>query len=218
MIVRLLNYMEYNFPFVKIPDELRMVIGEPTPGTRFYRREGSQDECGAWFQAIDRHIEGGSVSPGGVSMFVPVSRAAVHHRLKKGLLTAFSFYVVEDEKSFFGTTRKKKERPYMVIPVSECRAWAEELKRRMGFVDMPTTEQAEEESEFIEKDPKDRGNRKDVYEDSPMSRGEMADLVRLLVAQQLGKLLPGKLGEKYRKQSERGLVHDPKTGKTKWKD
>jgi hypothetical protein len=210
--------MGNNFPFVKIPRELRMVIGKPTPGTRVYRREGSMDECSKWFRAIAKHMhaEGGCVSPGGVGMFVPVSRAAVHHRLKKGLLTAFTFYVVEDEKSFFGTTRKRKERPYMDIPVSECEAWAEELKRRQGIVDLPTAKQAEEEeTEFIYKDPKDKGDRKVVYKGRPMTREETLTLVQDLVLEQLGKLLPGRLGEKYRKLAESDWVRDKKTGKMK---
>lgn len=66
-------------------------------------------------------------------MFVPVQRAAVHKRIKEGKLTAFFFYITQIESTFFGTKRKVKLRPYIVLSVSECKAWAAEMKRRMGY-------------------------------------------------------------------------------------
>jgi hypothetical protein len=210
--------MAYDFPFVKIPPELEKIVGEATPGTRFFRRSGTNEECSQWFDAISEHIEEGvGVSPGGVSMFVPVSRSAVHHRLQNGMLTGFSFYVTEDEKSFFGTTRKRKERPYVFIPVSECKAWAEELKRRSGVTDdEPKSEgEVEEGWQFVLKDPKDKGNKKIVYKEPPMTREEISTLVQDLMLEQLGKLLPGRLGEKIRKLAESDWVRDKKTGKMK---
>ena len=153
-------------------------------------------------------------------MFVPVSRAAVHNRLKKGLLTAFSFYVVEDEKSFFGTTRKRKVRPYVYIPVSECRAWAEELKRWKGVGHDPAAEMDEEEGwQFILKDPKDRG-RKDVVYGEKMTREEIIfeiqSELRFAAERILAKLLPGELGEKHRKRLSSGLSYNYKTKKWSW--
>jgi hypothetical protein len=213
--------MAHNFPFVKIPRELSLVIGKATPGTRLFRREGSQKEISKWHDVMDRCIEGGCVSPGGVSMFVPVSRAAVHHRLKKGLLTAFSFYVTEDEKSFFGTTRKRKERPYVYIPVSECRAWAEELKRWKGVGYDPATEMDEEEGwQFVVKDPADRGRKGLVYGEPRMTREEIIleiqTELRFAAERILAKLLPGELGEKHRKRLSSSLSYNYKTKKFTW--
>ena len=86
-------------PFVNVPREALAIVGEPTLGTRFYRREGSDEECGEWFEAIGRIFEGDvGLSPGGVAMFVPVSRAAVHKRLREGRLTGFAFHVTSQGK------------------------------------------------------------------------------------------------------------------------
>lgn len=213
--------MAHDFPFVKIPRELSLVIGKATPGTRLFRREGSQKEISKWYDAMNRCIDGGCVSPGGVSMFVPVSRSAVHHRLKKGLLTAFSFYVTEDEKSFFGTTRKRKERPYVYIPVAECRAWAEELKRWKGVGYDPASEMDEEEGwQFVVKDPADRGRKGLVYGEPRMTREEtmleIQTALRFLTEEVLAKLLPGKLAEKHRKRLMEGLSYNYKTEQWSW--
>jgi hypothetical protein len=188
--------MSITFPFVEVSKGLFPLVGEPTPGTRTYRRHGSYEQSGEWFDSIGEHF-GGCVSPGGVSMFAPVSRAAVHQRLKQGKLTAFTFYVVHNEKSLFGTERKAKERPYVMIPTSECKAWAEDLKRRTGYVDEqgmtrdkerehlriaaiaeePTTEkEVREGDEFLERDPKDKGNKKVVYKEV-LTREEIIGLV-----------------------------------------
>jgi hypothetical protein len=59
-------------------------------------------------------------------MYAPVSRAAVHKRLKEGKMTAFCFHVVEAKRSIFVYQKKLKQLPYVYIPVSECKAWGEE--------------------------------------------------------------------------------------------
>ena len=33
------------FPFIEVPKDLRKIVGDPTPGTRAYRREGTHAEC-----------------------------------------------------------------------------------------------------------------------------------------------------------------------------
>jgi hypothetical protein len=134
-----------DFPFVAIPDEVLAVIGQPDPGTRVYRREGFEYEVGEWFSALNA-LWSPIVSPGGVSMFVPVSRAAVHKRLKEGRLTAFCFHVRETKKGFFGKTKTVRGTPYVYIPVSECHAWAEELKERMLRLGQISREELEGES------------------------------------------------------------------------
>jgi hypothetical protein len=236
--------VQNELPFVNVPPDALPIVGEPTPGTRFYRREGSDEECGEWFQAIGRIFQGDvGLSPGGVAMFVPVSRAAVHKRLREGRLTGFAFHVTSQGKSLWGKPRKIKERPYLVLSVSECRAWAKELKRKAGLAeeaelnpdqrrqllgpladsDEPLCEHEEiEADEFVQKDPKDRGNKKVVYGE-PMSREEMMEEIQtqvlFAVEGALGKLLSGKLGEKHRKRARGGkLVKDTKSRKWKWED
>jgi hypothetical protein len=127
----LVSNMNKDFKYLEIPASLKPFIGEPDPDTRIYRREGSDEESGPWFDALGEHLPGeGFVSPGGVMMYAPVSRAAVHKRLKEGKMTAFCFHVVEAKRSIFGYQDKLKKRPYVYVPVSECKAWAEELKAR----------------------------------------------------------------------------------------
>jgi hypothetical protein len=232
------------FPFINVPEEALEVVGEPTRGTRLYRREGSDEECGEWFEAIGGIFKGDvGLSPGGVAMFVPVSRAAVHKRLREGRLTGFAFYVTSQSKSIWGKPRKIKQRPYVVLSVSECRAWAKELRRKAGLPeaaelnreqrtqllgphavsDEPrSSKEIEQDTEFVERDPKDRG-RKNVAYGGAITRAEIVELiqteVRFAVEGALGKLLPGKLGEKHRKRASGGtLVKDTKSKKWKWKE
>jgi hypothetical protein len=173
------------FPFIEVPKELHKLVGEPTPGTRAYRREGSFKECGEWLEKLGEHYKGDvGLSTSSVVLFVPVSRASVYKRIKEGKLTAFFFYVTHEETRLFGAKRRAKERPFIVVSVSECKAWAEEIKRRVGFVDdpdeslfkeserllragggdEPTEQEAKEAREFTERDPKDKGNRKVKYQ------------------------------------------------------
>jgi hypothetical protein len=124
-------------------------------------------------------------------MFVPVSRAGVHKRIKEGKLTAFFFYVTHEETRLFGAKRMAKERPFILVSVSECKAWAEDMKRKVGFVDDPnetpflestrllresilrkvtedepaSAKEEKEAEEFVNQDPKDKGRRKVKYRD-----------------------------------------------------
>src|ERR1017187_5510561 len=229
-------------PFIHVPPEALPIVGEPTPGTRFYRREGSDEECGEWFEAIGKIFEGDvGLSPGGVAMFVPVSRAAVHKRWHEGRLTGFAFHVTSQGKSLWGKPRKIKDRPYLVLSVSECRAWAKELKRKAGLAEElelnrdqraqllgPVAEsdepgslkQVEADTKFVEQDPKDKG-RKGVVYGAPMTREEMIREIQtqvlFAVEGALGKLLPGKFGDKHRERARGGtLVKDTKSKKWKW--
>jgi hypothetical protein len=230
------------FPFINVPPKALPIVGGPTPGTRFYRREGSDEEYGEWIEAIGRFFQGDvGLSPGGVAMFVPVSRAAVHKRLREGRLTGFAFYVTSQGKSLWGKPRKIKERPYLVLSVSECKAWVKELKRKaavaeeaeltpeqrrqllgpVAVTDEPETrKEVEADDKFIEQDPKDK-RRKDVVYGEPISRAEMSlDIqreVRMAMEEVLGAVLPGKLGEKHRKRLRHGvLMYDYKLKKWSW--
>jgi hypothetical protein len=128
--------VQTDFPFVQIPEELYPILGAPDPGTRVYRRDGSQEESAVWFDAITEVI-GPSVSPGGVGMYCPVSRAAVYKRLKEGKLSIFLFHVTHRKTTLFGKNKILREHPYGYVPVSEARAWRKELEERairQGFI------------------------------------------------------------------------------------
>jgi hypothetical protein len=151
--------MATEFPYLQVTTaERKKLCGKPDKGTRIYRREGTYKESGEWCVAMDEEFDDKFVSPGGVGMFVPVSRAAVHKRMKEGRLTALCFHVVHDEKTFFGNVRKAKATPFVFIPVSECKAWAKEIAEKRGQVE--TVNPGDESQEFLEKAPEDRKNRK----------------------------------------------------------
>jgi hypothetical protein len=117
------------FPFVTVPSTLLPIIGKMDEGTRVYRRDGSQEESAAWFDALTE-IVGPTVSPGGVGMYCPASRAAVYKRVKEGNLSMFLFHVTHRKTTLFGKTKTLRETPYSYIPVSEARAWRSELEER----------------------------------------------------------------------------------------
>lgn len=135
--------METAFPFVEIPEDLYPVLGRPEPGTRIYHMVGAEEESGPWFEALTDVI-GPSVSPGGVSMFCPVSRAAVHKRLKESRLSAFYFETTHHATTLFGKRRPKRETALCYIPVSECKAWKAELEKEALRRERITTEELEE--------------------------------------------------------------------------
>ena len=121
--------MPTKFPFVEIPEELEAIVGKRDARTRIYRRDGSQEESSVWFDLLTEII-GPSVSPGGVGMYCPVSRAAVYKRIKEGKLSIFLFHVTHRKTTLFGKNRILRDNPYGYIPASEARAWREELEER----------------------------------------------------------------------------------------
>lgn len=186
--------MKSDFPYLVIPDRLKPIVGEPDPGTRIYRKEGSDDEVGPWYEAICECFPDDSfVSPGGVGMFAGVSRPAVHKRLKDGKLTAFLFHVTSAAQSIFGYQKKIKLSPYGYIPVSECKAWDEELKkrpdRREAYLESKGGPKPDWEGEFLDRDPKDKGNKAVKYGE-PLTREDVVSLVKMLVEEAIDKALP----------------------------
>ena len=158
--------MGKDFPFVRIKKELLKRLGRPDPGTRLYRAYGTEADSEAWFDAVWEVCDDEkAISPGGVAMYVKVSRPAVHKRLKEGRLTGFYFHQTKEGRFFKG--RKKLDeggRPYIFIPVSECKAWAEELKERKELTEeemsIPETTR---KYDSVEKPP--RGWRKSIKEE-----------------------------------------------------
>ena len=135
--------MEEKFPYVKITKDMYNFLGEKVEGTRIYRAQGPESHCEAWFNALSEAF-GGMVSPGGVQMFAPVSRAGVHKRIKEGRLTAFYFYVTKEKRGIFLKKKSVRENPYIYIPSSEAKAWAEEHEERMVRLGYVSEEQLEE--------------------------------------------------------------------------
>jgi hypothetical protein len=228
------------FPFITVSKDLRKIVGEPTPGTRAYRREGTHAECGQWIEDLGLHYKGDvGISPAGVTMFVPVQRAAVHKRIKEGKLTAFFFYITRIDSTFFGRKRKVKLRPYILLSMSECKAWVAEMKRRMGYVDGPdeslmeqrkklkpvavadepkTRKEIEEALAFADTDPKDNGNRKIRYEEVPDTENRQQDMFLLLAEAMAAMASDKKKAEFYQKRLERGMEWNKKAKKWKWKE
>jgi len=121
--------MSTDFPFIEIPQDWEPIVGEREPDKRVYRRDGSQEESAIWFDLLTEII-GPSLSPGGVGVYCQVSRAAVYKRIKEGKLSIFLFHVTSRKTTLFGKTKTLRDNPYGYIPVSEARAWREELERR----------------------------------------------------------------------------------------
>lgn len=134
--------MQTEFPFVQIPVELYPIVGTPEPGTHIYRRDGSQEESAVWFDLVTDLI-GPSVSPGGVGMYCPVSRAAVYKRIQEGKLSIFLFHVTHRKTTLFGKNKILRDNPYGYIPVSEARAWRTELEARAVKQGLITEEELE---------------------------------------------------------------------------
>ena len=134
--------MSTAFPFVEIPPEMADIIGQREGDSRVYARVGTQEECSHWYDAV-HEIAGMCVSPGGVAMFCPVSRAATHKRIKEGRLSCFTFYVKERKINFFGKLRGDRATPYAHVPVSECKAWKKELEEKAIRNELVTREELE---------------------------------------------------------------------------
>jgi hypothetical protein len=173
-------------------------------------------------------------------MFVPVQRAAVHKRIKEGKLTAFFFYITRIDSTFFGNKRKVKLRPYILLSMSECKAWAAEMKRRLGYMDEPdeslmeqrkklkpaasadetkTVKEAVEALDFADADPKDKRDRKVRYEKNEFDRENRQQDIFLLLAEAMAAMASDKKkAEFYQKRLERGMEWDKKEKRWKWKE
>jgi uncharacterized membrane protein len=141
-------------------------------------------------------------------MYAPVSRAAVHKRLHEGKMTAFAFHVVESKRSLFGYQKKLKQRPYLYVPVSECKAWAEELKarpdRKAAYAEATGGDKPDWDGEFLDKATKGEASEKvPPQEFMPMIRQavreildeEMPTFTRVKARRAAAAKAKGKLGK-----------------------
>jgi hypothetical protein len=117
------------FSYVSVPEDKFHIVGEPAEGTRIHRVEGPPEHVSAWFDAVS-DIAGPSVSPGGGCMVVPVSRAAIHQRIKQGKLTCF-MYDVQEKISILGFKIALRDAPYSYVPVSELKEWRKDIEYRL---------------------------------------------------------------------------------------
>lgn len=143
--------MSTGFPFLEVPPELAPVLGDRDRDSRVYRKKGSPEEAGAWFDLVSS-VAGATVSPGGVLMYCPVSRAAIYKRMKEGKLTAFNFYPSEAPTKFFAGLLRGREMPYCLIPVSEAKAWRVELEERAlasGKISAKELEEANKRGDWV---------------------------------------------------------------------
>ena len=193
--------MTTEFPFVKIPREMEAAIGKPDPGTHMYRKDGSQEESAAWFDLLTELI-GPSVSPGGVGMYCPVSRAAVYKRIKEGKLSIFLFHVTHRKTTLFSKTKTLRDTPYGYIPVSEAQAWRKELEERAVRQGAITEEELEGSKpdwhgEFLEwRNKRERLGLSDVMR---LEGGSMMELVKVIAGFGVGKKKTGIKPEKKQK-------------------
>ena len=145
-----------SFPFVEIPEHLKDKIGIPDPETRIYRVYGTEEDESAWADAVFEICYGdGCVSPGGAAAYARVSRPGVHKKLKSGGLTGFVYHVTKDSILFKGKKKLSANANfYCFIPVSECKAWAQELSKKRDKLE-------------LEKEVKGDGNYNDKYLNNP---------------------------------------------------
>jgi hypothetical protein len=148
--------MKKELPFVKVPGRLLPIVGEPDPGTRMYKRVAERIDRKEWWDAIWEICgKEGSMSPGGVAGYCKVSRAGVHKRMKEGRITAFVLYMVTETKFMKKKVLDEGGRPFDIqIPVSECKAWAEDIAERkarigIGAVREDILGDGDEEGEFM---------------------------------------------------------------------
>ncbi len=175
--------MQTDFPHVQIPKDMEAIIGTPDPGTRIYRIDGSQEESAAWFDLLTEII-GPSVSPGGVGMYCPVSRAAVYKRIKEGNLSMFLFHVTHRKTTLFGKTKTLRDSPYGYIPVSEAKAWRQELEERalrQGAITQAELEGSRPDwhGDFLEW--RDKKERMDSGNELAADGVTIADLIKMLI-------------------------------------
>jgi len=145
--------MPTEFPYVVVPEKLLPIIGEQDGDSRVYRKRAPQEDAALWYEVVSK-IAGPSVSPGGVLMYCPVSRAAVYKRIQEGKLTAFNFYPSGRKTKFFGGLISVREMPYCYIPVSEVKAWRKELEERaisQGKISQDDLDEAKRNGEWVYK-------------------------------------------------------------------
>jgi len=114
---------------ITIETEDLAILGEQKPGTLVYSREGSLEKVAAWYDRISVRF-GATVSLGGVMMYCPVSRSALHERIDRGGLTVFEFNVTERKTNLLGSLKTVFRKTYSYVPIAELHAWRKDIEVR----------------------------------------------------------------------------------------
>jgi hypothetical protein len=131
--------MAKQFPFSVVPEKLGWVAGEYDEETNSFHQHGHEGEVGYWFETLTKHL-GPLLAPGQVNMYVPVSRTAVHSRIKRGDLTTFYFHSKPATEGLFLGKKEPRESPFVFVTSRECEFWAHEIrakKARLGQISLP---------------------------------------------------------------------------------
>ena len=136
--------MTAHFPYEIIPSELSPIVGKFDEKTRSYHAYGEIGEVSYWYEALTKVI-GPLVTPGAISMYVPVSRTAIGKRIKEARSTVFNFHAKPATKGLFVNKKEKRERPYVYVPVSECKAWRSEIEAKLIRTGQATVEEIDDE-------------------------------------------------------------------------
>jgi len=132
--------MTKHFPFSIVSDKLQWIAGEYDYETNSYHKNGHEGEVGYWFETLTKHL-GPLLAPGMVNMYVPVTRTAVHRRIKSGGLTTFYFHSTPATEGLFHGKKEPRESPFVFVPSRECRWWAEEIKAKKARLGQLEVEQ-----------------------------------------------------------------------------
>jgi hypothetical protein len=114
---------------ITIETEDLAILGEQKPGTLVYTREGSLEKVADWFDRISVRF-GATVTLGGVMMYCPVSRSALHERIDRGGLTVFEFNVTERKTNLLGSLKTVFRKTYAYVPIAELHAWRKDIEER----------------------------------------------------------------------------------------
>ena len=122
--------MEGEFPYLKITDKLRHIIGSRDEDLRVFRQEGKAVDFLIWVRDLNDSVKGGVVPSSWAPVIVGVSRTAFHKRVKSGRLTVFVFEHREYEFNLVMNLVPRKKGEYSYCVFSECEAWRDEIQTR----------------------------------------------------------------------------------------
>lgn len=113
---------------ISIPSKLHVAFGEPGSTTpNVFEQEGDVWHALSWFNVL-RKVVGEVVALPTVSLLVPVSRNAIHKRIKEGKLSVFKYTVIESGEGV--SESLNRGRPHAFVPVLECKLWFQDMHDR----------------------------------------------------------------------------------------
>ncbi len=116
--------------FVVFPASVEETVGRRRHKTRVYERRAAESEFADWYDTLVKNV-GPVMTPGEVSLYVDVSRVAIHKRLDSGKLTGFVLELEADSAQAAGEKRRLREKSVTYIPYCEVAVWAAERRQRL---------------------------------------------------------------------------------------